>query len=61
MNGEISDVKAGLRNGRGTRDQIANTLWIMEKPRNSRKTFTSVLLIMLKPLCRSQQSVEIVQ
>ena len=28
---------------------------------NSRKTFTSVLLITLKPLCRSQQTVEIVQ
>ena len=31
MNHEISDVQAGFRKGRGTREQIANILWIMEK------------------------------
>ena len=33
MNHEISDVQAGFRKGRGTRDQIANICWIIEKPR----------------------------
>ena len=31
MNRELSDVQAGFRKGRGTRDQIANIWWIMEK------------------------------
>ena len=31
MNHEIPDVQAGFRKGRGTRDQIANIHWIMEK------------------------------
>ena len=31
MNHEIPDVQAGFRKGRGTRDQIANIRWIMEK------------------------------
>jgi len=33
MNGEIPDVQAGFRKGRGTRDQIANICWIIEKAR----------------------------
>ena len=33
MNLEFPDVQAGFRKGRGTRDQIANILWIMEKGR----------------------------
>ena len=33
MNYELPDVQAGFRKGRGTRDQIANILWIMEKAR----------------------------
>ena len=33
MNRELLDVQAGLRKGRGTRDQIANILWIIEKAR----------------------------
>ena len=37
MNHELSDVQAGLRKGRGTRDQIANILWIMEKSREFQK------------------------
>ena len=31
MNYELPDVQAGFRKGRGTRDQIANIRWIMEK------------------------------
>ena len=31
MNSELPDVQAGFRKGRGTRDQIANSHWIMEK------------------------------
>ena len=30
---ELPDIQAGFRKGRGTRDQIANILWIMEKAR----------------------------
>ena len=33
MNCELPDVQAGFRKGRGTRDQIANSHWIMEKAR----------------------------
>ena len=33
VNRELSDVQAGFRKGRGTRDQIANIHWIMEKVR----------------------------
>ena len=31
VNGELPDVQAGFRKGRGTRDQIANICWIMQK------------------------------
>ena len=31
MNHEVADVQAGFRKGRGTRDQIANIRWIIEK------------------------------
>ena len=37
VNHELPDVQAGFRKGRGTRDQIANILWIMEKPREFQK------------------------
>ena len=37
VNCEISDVQAGFRKGRGTRDQIANILWIIEKQREFQK------------------------
>ena len=33
VNRELPDVQAGFRKGRGTRDQIANICWIMEKSR----------------------------
>ena len=37
MNCELSDVQDGFRKGRGTRDQIANICWIMEKAREFQK------------------------
>ena len=37
MNQELPDVQAGFRKGRGTRDQIANIDWIMEKGRKFQK------------------------
>ena len=38
VNGELLDVQAGFRKGRGTRDQIANIRWIMEKAREFQKS-----------------------
>ena len=37
VNRELPDVQAGFRKGRGTRDQIANIRWIIEKARESQK------------------------
>ena len=37
MNCELPDVQAGFRKGRGTRDQIANICWIMQKAREVQK------------------------
>ena len=37
VNHELSDVQAGFRKGRGTRDQMANILWIIEKAREYQK------------------------
>ena len=50
VNDELPDVQAGFRKGRGTRDQIANISWIIEKEENSRKTSTSALWTTPKPL-----------
>ena len=50
VNLELPDVQAGFRRGRGTRDQNANILWIIEKQESSRKTSISALLITPKPL-----------
>ena len=36
-NQELADVQAGFRKGRGTRDQIANIRWIIEKAREFQK------------------------
>ena len=38
VNYELPDVQAGFRKGRGTRDQIANIRWIMEKVREFQKS-----------------------
>jgi len=37
MNRELPDVQAGFRKGRGTRDQIANMYWVIEKAREFQK------------------------
>ena len=37
MNQELPDVQAGFRKGRGTRDQIANIDWVIEKARDFQK------------------------
>ena len=50
MNRELPYVQAGLRKGRGTRDQIANICWNIEKQESSRKTSISALLTMPRPL-----------
>ena len=57
VNRELPDVQASFRKGRGTRNQIANICWIMEKARefqkkqeSSRKTSISALLTMPKLL-----------
>ena len=49
-NHELPDVQAGFRRGRGTRDQIANIRWIMEKAREFQKNIYFALLTMPKPL-----------
>ena len=50
MNHLFPDVQAGFRKGRGTRDQIANIPWIINKAESSRKTSASALLTIRKPL-----------
>ena len=50
MNHELQDVQVGFRKGRGTRDQIANICWIMEKGREFQKAPISALLTIPKPL-----------
>jgi len=50
MNHELPDVQNGVRKGRGTRDQIANTRWIIKKAREFQKMSNSALSTMPKPL-----------
>ena len=51
VNLELQDAQAGFRKGRGTRDQIANICWIIEKAREfQKKLSTSTSLTILKPL-----------
>ena len=47
---EFPDVQAGFRKGRGTRDQVANLCWIVEKEREFQKTSTSASLTKPNPL-----------
>ena len=44
VNRELPDVQAGFRKGRGTRDQIANICWIMEKAREFQKNIYFCLI-----------------
>ena len=43
VNRELPDVQAGFRKGRGTKDQIANICWIMEKAREVQKNHLFLL------------------
>ena len=50
VNHELPDVQAGVRKGRGTRGQIANICWMIEKAREFQEISISALLTMPKPL-----------
>ena len=50
VNRELPDVQAGFRKGRGTRDQIANICWIIEKAREFQKNISFCLIDMPKLL-----------
>ena len=59
MNLEFSDVQAGFRKGRGTRDQIANIRWIIEKAREFQKNIYFCFLDYAKAFdCGPQQALE---
>ena len=48
MNCEIPDVQAGFRKGRGTRDQIANICWIIEKAKEFQKNIYFCFIVYTK-------------
>ena len=59
MNRELPDVHAGFRKGRGTRDQIANIHWIIEKARELQRNIYFCFSDCAKAFdCRSQQTAE---
>ena len=59
MNHELPDVQAGFRKGGGTRDQIANIHWIMDKAREFQKNIYFCFIDYAKTFdCGSQQMVE---
>ena len=60
MNDELLDVQAGVRKRRGTRDQIVNIQWIIEKAREFQKNIYLLLYWLSQSLwlCGSQQTVE---
>ena len=59
MNQELTDVQAGFRKGRGTRDQIANICRIIEKTRKFQKNIYFCFIDNVKIfLCELQQTVE---
>ena len=60
VNCELPDVQAGFRKGRGTRDQIANIRWIIEKAREFQKNIYFCFIDYAKAffLCGSQRTVE---
>ena len=57
---EVPDVQAGFRKGRGTRDQIANIYWLIEKAREFQKNICFCFIDYTKAfwLCDSQKTVE---
>ena len=60
VNHELPYVQAGFRKGRGTRDQIANICWIIEKAREFQKNIYFCFIDDTKAfdLCGSQETVE---
>ena len=50
VNKELPDVQAGFRKGRGTRNQIANIRWVIEKAREFQTNVYFCLLTTLEPL-----------
>ena len=59
VNHELPDVQAGFRKGRGTRDQIANICWIIEKIREFQKNIYFCVIDYAKTFdCESPQTVE---
>ena len=48
VNHELSDVQAGFRKGRGTRDQIANIHWIIKKARKFQKNIYFYFIVYAK-------------
>ena len=60
MNWELPDVQGGFRKGRGTRDQIANICWIIEKVRELQKKHLFLLYWLCQSLwlCGWQQTLE---
>ena len=48
MNRELPDVQAGFRKGRGTRDQTANILWIIEKASEFQKNIYFCFIVYAK-------------
>ena len=50
VNQELPDVQAGFRKARGTKDQIANILWIIEKAREFQKNIYLCFIDYVKPL-----------
>ena len=55
-NCEFPDIQAGFRKGRGTRDQIANIFWIMEKGRVPEKHLSSVQSLSHVQFCATPQT-----
>ena len=60
VNQELSDVQAGFRKGRGTRDQIANIHWVIKKTKEFQKKLLRLFYWLCQSLwlCGSQQSVK---
>ena len=50
MNRQLSDIQAGFRKSRGTRDQFANIHWMIEKSREFQKNIYLVSSTTIKPL-----------
>ena len=58
VNQELPDVQTGFRKGRGTRDQIANIHWIIEKAREFQKNIYLCLIDYAKAFVWITQTVE---